>query len=145
MARPTSTITPMTAGGEVRAHYARIVFRGMKEDGGAPAIGPHATTLGVRDCDISTKPSGEVEPGTGGMSVSPDDPTFLPSHRRPASFGGTGKLAVWSLEVGPCDSALNCRPETETHHLVEPYETMSRERYIQLIESTGPRWRFVAR
>jgi hypothetical protein len=77
------------------------LFRSMKEDlsDQHPLAEWSARGLGVRPgIDISVDDFGLVESGAGGMSVSQDDPAFLPEHRRPPSHGGTGPDPLWTLE-----------------------------------------------
>jgi hypothetical protein len=47
--------------------------------------------------DISVDPDGYVYPRTGGLSVAPGDPRYLPDVRRPRELGGRGKTrsGVW--------------------------------------------------
>jgi len=52
---------------------------------GAPLCGASATRLGVRDKDVVIDSAGFVQPKTGGMSVTPDDPRHLPEEFRPES------------------------------------------------------------
>jgi len=82
----------------------------MKDDGGKPAIGPTARTLGARPGDIEVDAEGMVHPGTGGMSVSPGSPRNLPVHRRPAVLDGTGRDPVWKLNPSDLPSGLRYNP-----------------------------------
>jgi hypothetical protein len=84
-----------------------------------------------------------VEPGTGGMSVSPNDPMNLPSFRRPVEFGGTGKDPVWCM--GSCDlpSGLQYRADplnTGGHGFIEPAYPMPFEDYQNLLWETQASW-----
>src|SRR5262249_47964972 len=54
----------------------RELFRSMREaPGGGPELGESARSLGARrNVDIKLDQAGQVQPGTGGMSVSPGSP-----------------------------------------------------------------------
>jgi len=74
------------------SNNTQSVFRGMTEEDGMPKTGNTARSLGVRpQVDISVDSNGMVHRGDGGMSTSPNA-ELLPVHRKPAVFGGTGKL-----------------------------------------------------
>jgi hypothetical protein len=83
------------------------LFRSMKEDdGGVPEAAANARALGVRPgIDVPAVGDEEtIQPGQGGVSVSPDDPLNLPAFRRPPQFQGTGKDPVWVIDeaqLGP--------------------------------------------
>ena len=132
-----------------------LLYRAMKEGpGGQPLLGPTARTLGVRTVPPSgiSKPftpdisvaGGKVKPGGGGMSVTPDDPALLPTHRKPASLGGTGSDPVWVIEEGSLGPQLQHRrdPTKPTRHgYVEPAKEMSLADYEQAIAATVEFWR----
>ena len=74
------------------------LFRAMRKDAdGFPEVGANARALGVRPgIDVlATLPSEMIQPGQGGLSVSPDDPMNLPYFRRPPGFQGSGRDSVW--------------------------------------------------
>ncbi len=76
------------------------LFRAMKETAeGLAEIGDDARTLVVRPgTDVPVgKLEDIVQPGQGGLSVSPDDPRNLPAFRRPPEFQGVGKDPVWAI------------------------------------------------
>ena len=57
-----------------------------------------ARGLGVRlGVDVHPNSDGEVSPGEG-MSVAPDDPFLLDTHRRPKEFGGDGRDPLWVID-----------------------------------------------
>lgn len=78
---------------------------------GRPSGGPIARTLGVRiPADIRTGARGIVGPGTGGMSVTPDDPLLLPRYGRPPNLaGGIGKDPVWEMREDRLGDGLGFR------------------------------------
>jgi hypothetical protein len=110
-----------------------------------PLVGPTSRTLGVRaQIDIPVDSDGMVQPGVGGMSVSPHAPELLPRHRRPPEFGGTGKDPVWVLDTGTLDHRLICRagPDNPSSHaFIEPSFRMSLDSYEQALAETRGSWR----
>jgi hypothetical protein len=122
-----------------------LLYRSMKiSANGLPVVGTTARTLGVRaQIDILVV-SDHVKPNTGGMSVSPPPPYNLPTHRRPAIFGGTGKDPVWEINM-MCLSAfqLQYRPDPlqpNKHGFIEPITEMRFEEYQQAIVATLHNW-----
>lgn len=130
----------MTGWTHIRGEGGRRVYRSMKEDGGRPAVGASASTLGVRDVDIPTRPDGSVAPGTGGMSVTPDDPRELPQYRRPRALGGTGRHPVWWTELAPDDAPVSFRQDDDFHGLVEPSAVMQGAIYVAALHATVSSW-----
>jgi hypothetical protein len=114
---------------------------------GRPRIAPTARTLGVRpDIDIPVDGRGFVEPGFGGMSVSPGSPLNLPAHRRPSEHGGTGKDPVWELAEDVLPGSLVYRSDDDmpdTHGFVEPASEMTLEDYELALAETRDLWRLV--
>ena len=121
------------------------LFRGMKKGSrGRPEIGPGARTLGVRPgIDVvASSPGDPVRPGQGGLSVSPDSPMNLPSHRRPPEYQGVGRDPVWSIdtsELGP-DLSYRPDPDKEGHGFVEPARVMTLDEYRGALGRTQDRW-----
>ncbi|HEW98667.1 MAG: hypothetical protein DRR16_01090 [Candidatus Parabeggiatoa sp. nov. 3] len=122
-----------------------LLYRSMKiSANGLPMVGETARTLGIRKgIDISVI-SDQVKPNTGGMSVSPPPPYNLPTHRRPAAFGGTGKDPVWEINL-VCLSTfqLQYRPDPHQpnkHGFIEPIKEMPLEDYQQAIVATLHEW-----
>ena len=97
----------------------------MEDDGeGRPLVGPSARRLGVRSAvDIPVGEEDEIEPFTGGMSVTPDTPAALPPFRRPSGHGGTGVDPVWGIDSEDLGTGLIYRPDDanpDEHGFVEP-------------------------
>jgi hypothetical protein len=125
------------------------LFRSMQAaEDGMPVVGPTARTLGARPrIDILVDPHGTVRPGTGGLSVSPDDPRNLPSHRRPPEFGGTGKDTVWTIASSELGPELIYRPDPLNptgHGFVEPAWPMHVDQYQRALAATRGAWALVA-
>ena len=125
-----------------------LIFRSMRMgEGGLPELGSSARTLGARaGTDIPIN-DGLVSPGTGGMSVSPNDAMNLPVFRRPPSLGGIGKDPVWCMDVCDLPSGLSYRADPLNpagHGFIEPSATMGYEPYEGLLEGTAGLWRLVA-
>jgi hypothetical protein len=122
------------------------LFRSMTVDrDGRPATGPSARMLGVRpDVDVLVDAHGRVRPGTGGMSVSTEDPLNLPHNRLPPTFGGMGKDPVWSIPVRDLCTDMTYRPDPTNpprHGFVEPFRTMSFGEFQRAVRATTARWR----
>lgn len=114
-------------------------FRGLAKPGAS------ARTLGARgNIDIPVNEDGFVEPGMGGMSVSPATPDNLPPWRRPPEFGGTGKDPLWELETDHWFSKkLVYRDDPDApnrHGFIEPSQTMPFEEYQQALQYTRLSW-----
>jgi hypothetical protein len=121
------------------------LFRAMQlASDGIAQVGPTPRTLGIRPgIDIGVAPDGAVEPGGGGMSVTPDDPARLPRHRRPPSLGGTGKDPVWSIATSQLGPQLRYRPDPAnptTHGFVEPAMTTTSPAYQEALARTRHLW-----
>jgi hypothetical protein len=121
------------------------VFRSMRGAAdGLPVVGPTARTLGVRlEIDIPVDAYGMVRPGAGGLSVSPESPVYLPTHRRPPEFGGTGNDDVWFIAVNDLGPSLLYRPDPANpagHGFVEPARRMTAEEYQQALAATRGAW-----
>jgi hypothetical protein len=122
------------------------IFRAMSRalDGG-PICGSGPCMLGVRvPLDIAPDEAGNVHPGRGGMSVTPDDPARLPPHLRPISLGGLGKLPVFAIEVGRLGPHARHRPDPRRptrHGFVEPAISMSLSSFRTALATTRAAWR----
>jgi len=123
----------------------RRLFRAMRKgDGGLPPCGSAANQLGVRPgMHIPNTPAELVHPGTGGMSVTPDDPARLPPHVRPRWLGGQGKLPVFQLDFAALAPPLGVRLDPkhpERHAFVEPVSMMTVNEYQAALCSTRALW-----
>ncbi|HEX7448427.1 MAG TPA: hypothetical protein VF306_12820 [Pirellulales bacterium] len=134
-----------------------LIFRVMTPDGDKPKVGNTARTLGVRlppnpKPDIELNSDGTVEPGRGGMSVSPDLQS-LPSHRVPIRYimlkpdaQGRNKHDVcWRMGTGPfvdgvITDRLVLRLERDGHGFVEPAYRMSLSEYQSALAATQGDW-----
>jgi hypothetical protein len=122
---------------------------------GLPQLGRSARMLGIRTANEMTKgeepdvtvkePDEIIQPGTGGMSISPDSATNLPPFRRPASLGGRGKDIVWVIDVTDLGQDLQFRQDSATHGLIEPAREMTLLEFEQAIETTRSKWAFFMR
>ncbi|MEW5861386.1 MAG: hypothetical protein AB1861_29080 [Cyanobacteriota bacterium] len=126
--------------------YLKPLFRGMMADGNQPKIHSSARGLGVRVGDDI-----ELEPGDivamnkqgkpAGMSVAPDDPRYLPEHRRPAFFGGKGKDPVWRISDDQLGSELAYRQDSSRHGVIGPAKQgMVLAEYQNALASTQDKW-----
>lgn len=130
------------------------IYRVMQEEDGKPRTGASATTLGVRvPQDIEPDADGLVEPGTGGMSVSPtlyDLPRrMIPVRLAHLAPGATGRATcrVWSLGDGafiaaPVAPHLVLRPDPlrSGHGFVEPAHRMNIQLFETAIQRTRDDW-----
>ena len=123
------------------AARARDLYRAMDDDGGTPLVDPNH--LGVRSAgeyrDIQVDAAGVVRPGTGGMSVTPDDPINLPRHVRPRSLGGRGRRPVWLVSSAHITDPLAAREDGPPHWLIEPSSTMAMATYESALAATAAR------
>jgi hypothetical protein len=118
-------------------------FRAMKSDNNNfPQLGQSARELGVRpNKDIPIDAQGYVHPQTGGMSVTVDNVMYLPAHRRPPNFNGTGKDPVFSINKEQLPKTLKARQQGSLHHhLIEPSDIYTFTQYESNLYSTRPNW-----
>lgn len=136
----------------VRPSEMPELFRPMKKENGLPRAEASKTGLGVvvgsgPDDDIPLQADSLLHPRTGGMSVSPDDPMFLPAWRRPKKFGGTGKHPVWAISSDRIRDHITYWPDPPNpegvidHGLVEPSEPMSEGALQTALAATQEHWR----
>jgi hypothetical protein len=90
-----------------------------------PKTGVTSRSLGVRpEVDIPVDEDNRVQPSTGGMSATADDPRKLPPHRRPKWLDGTGADPVFELKPIALPIVLEPRQEGAPHHyLIEPTQS----------------------
>lgn len=127
------------------------LYRAMKpSEDGLPEVGRSARKLGVRtpreaaNPDVPAKADDEIiRPGTGGMSVAPDEPANLPPMRRPTELGGTGKDPVWEIDTADLSLDLQFRQDKLTHGLIEPASEMPLSEFETALAATRTKWRRV--
>lgn len=123
---------------------SEIVYRAMIEAAtGQPQDGPTARQLGVRpgvDTPNAVKDDDVVDPNDGGMSVAPDDPRNLPSHRLPPSLGGNGKDSVWSIDPNNLGPKLKYRRDNSKHGTVLPTTKMTLAEFQNALAETASNW-----
>jgi hypothetical protein len=129
-----------------------LVFRSMLADGDKPLVGQRSSALGVRvPHDITPHDDGTVEPGKGGMSVSPAPnclpPFLIPAQLRGRYPGATGKsnLVCWWMGEGPFAEAaisadLSLRPDSARHGQVEPARRMLIDGFQTALAATRGQW-----
>ncbi|MFN6218404.1 MAG: DUF4157 domain-containing protein, partial [Aphanizomenon sp.] len=119
-----------------------LLYRGMTESGGEPKIGNTARDLGVRDTDVELNPQGKVVPGKG-MSTVKGSPNNLVEHRRPPSWGGTGKDPVWEIDENNINGKLAANHDGENHVSITvavAQQNMSLEEFRAELITTKPNW-----
>jgi len=140
-----------------------LIWRAMRADGENPEVGRDAAALGVRvgdgeNDDINPDGDGFVNPGIGGMSVSPSVDAFpvwrIPKRLRdkfPDRFpqaSGSNRLCCWwmgegAFEAGPVADGLLLRLDPrrpERHGFVEPNGKMAVADYQQALVNTREQW-----
>lgn len=115
-------------------------------DDGKPQCGKSSNVLGVRPgIDLPLDARGHVQPLTGGLSATPDDPARLPPHVRPSSLnGGHGKLPLFELETNALDRSLIVRPDPKQptkHVFLEPAHGMPLSDLQVILCATRTDWR----
>lgn len=133
-----------------------LIYRVMACDGDKPKVGPTARTLGVRvppnpSFDVQVSTDGTVEPGRGGMSVSPDIQS-LPKERVPPRYKrmksnahGRKDDVCWRMGDGPFADAvisdrLVLRVDSSDHGVIEPAYQMPLVEYQQALAATQDAW-----
>ncbi len=132
------------------------IFRAMQADGDGPMIGhTQNDTLGVRETDVRPV-DGLIQPGTGGMSVSPR-PQDIPPHLIPKRFRQHGypqarrnnkpDTSPWRLGEGPfvkgqlCEKLqLGIDSDNQAHGFVEPDSPATLDDHRTAVEATQPNW-----
>ena len=80
------------------------------------------------------------------MSVAPDLPERLPTHRRPPEYGGTGKDPIWELELADLGEELVYREDPlmpDAHGFVEPALPTTFDAYESALSQTRRAWRLL--
>lgn len=128
----------------------------MMRDGEKPKVGPTARTLGVRVppnpyVDSQVNADGTVEPGCGGMSVSPDVQS-LPKERvpprykrmKPNAHGHYGdicwQMGEGSFADGQISDRLVLRVDSDDHGVIEPAYRMPLDEYHLALAATQDYW-----
>ena len=125
------------------------LYRAMKAEGGLPVKVSTAAGLGVREgYDIKPDLEGNVHPGIGGLSVTPDDPDLMVSSLKPRALGGEGKNPLWSINSDDLAEELvyrhDERRQDRSHGFIEPFRTMTYADYAVAIAATCDLWERVA-
>lgn len=121
-----------------------LVYRGMKSDGNTPVIEESARGLGARpNIDVTANSNGIVMPGVHGISVAPNKPENLPTHRRSAAFGGTGRDPVWHIDTSKLAPDLRFVPDPTNpkHGFIAPARAMSLAEYQLALKRTQRHWK----
>jgi hypothetical protein len=159
-------LTPVFSGQPISFREGKVpqIWRAMKIDGDKPQVGRGAQLLGVRigaledGNDVCPDDDGFVQPGVGGMSVSPSVDA-LPPHRLPRRLhkkyperfpDATAPNGVhcWWMGHGTfvperVADRLQLRldpDDPQRHGLVEPDDKMKTEEYETALEATRERW-----
>lgn len=131
----------------IKPKFSRKMFRSMKKDiDGLPVVRESSSGLGVRAGEDIPVADGRVEPNTGGMSVTPDDPRLIPASLRPRELGGyaQGRCAFFLLESDLSGRALSYRSDPEKpreHGFIEPSREMPISDYKSQILDTRDHWK----
>lgn len=141
--------------GETTPKIYRII---KKDDQERPLTGNTTATLGIRVAtDIQPDAQGNVQPNTGGMSVSPSFAILikrLPARMVPARFNslvpgaiGRDTTFVWCMGEGPFQMdpvhvglQLTIDSSDIGHGLVEPDTTMTLNEYVTRLHATKGEW-----
>jgi hypothetical protein len=122
------------------------LYRSMKKaEDGFPETGRSSRKLGVRMDgvfrDLTPDLQNRVQPKTGGLSVTVDDPSQIPPARRPRWLPcGLSEDPLFHIAPSSVGSSLTIRVDAGAHALVEPAEPMLLPDYETAIEATRPHW-----
>ena len=129
------------------------VYRVMTNENGRPLVGESSRALGIRPgYDIRVNDDGSVEPGKGGMSVSPQWqllPHFLIPRRlrdRIPKAAGNNNDACWAMhdgdfQSGPLTAELVLHVDRPIHGTVQPARSMLLNEYETALAATRDAWR----
>ena len=127
----------------------------MQKENAVPRACPTPRCLGVRVGpeafdDIALQEDGLLHPGTGGMTVVPDDPMFIPEWRRPKALpGGKSKDPLWVMSHLDVPDQLVYVPDDPNengiviHGLLEPAAIVTEAQFQADLASTKDDWREV--
>lgn len=129
-------------------------MRGDSQIAAQPEVAATGRALGVRPSDIPVDQAGNVNPQTGGMSVSPtwrELPGFrIPKRLRPLcnKAAGPDDNHCWTMGNGLFQAStftadLNLRPDPQNsaHGFIEPSQKMNIVNYAQSLANTLGAWR----
>ena len=122
------------------------LYRTMRADAdGLPRVGRGARLLGVRvegpRIDVSPDDHGCVHTGTGGMSVTVDDPAAMPVSRRPRWLAdGASEDPLFRLEPSRVVEPLSVRVEARAHAVIEPSVGLTLDAYETSLAATRSFW-----
>jgi len=119
-------------------------YRAMKKaEDDYPEVGVSSRTLGARPgLDLPIDSAGMVQPQTGGMSVTVNDPYKLPLVRLPRNMGGNGRDPLFWMGEERLPRLLSIRIDKGScHAFVEPIEHCPFESYQQTLHGTRSDWR----
>lgn len=132
--------------------HIHTIYRAMKvADDGLPTLGQVRDTLGARPghalveennvTDIPVDENGDVEPSSGGMSVTIRDVKQMPRFLRPRELGGTGRHPVFEMDLDNLGNNLRLQPDSPYHALVEPTHRCPFSEYLAALHATRFHWR----
>lgn len=146
---------PVRVAAELNCKLGQVVrqnrdfFRAMTPtQEGLPSVGPSKRSLGALPSETEAA-NGTFGPGTGGMSVSPDSPWYIPNHRRPRWMGrgatGPAQDGIFGIRneaLQVAELAARLDPNNPAMHaFVEPLATMTYKDYITALARTQTEWR----
>ena len=125
------------------------MFRIMKkDDDDKPTIGQSATTLGIRPGEVDLDAQGNAISSEKGMSVNPAwrvAPLSLIPKR--LGTGGRGsnncycfRRGAGAFQQGPCGPGLELVPDSPTHGVVRPIQTIILASYEADLHATRVEW-----
>jgi hypothetical protein len=127
---------------------SRLLFRVMRPaEDGKPLVGDEPSLLGVR-CDhpsgrndVKRGKNGLIFPGTGGLSVNPDDYTRIYPTILDMALDEEEEEQVWCLQLEDLSHELAYREPRAGKGLIEPSRPMTLERFQRALADTRDAWR----